>query len=259
MIGIYIIENIVDNKKYVGKTINYTRRVYLHTHYLMSHKHTNLYLQASWDKYGSDNFKFYMVCDITDWSKDKSRSEIDERLNELEKKFIHQLKSSDCRFGYNLSEGGDGATLFGERNPMYGKHHTEQTKQKIRLSSNNKGENNGRYGKPVSEITRQKISKANKGRIQSDEERARRKIAMQKAVNDPVNIAKREQRKNDPKRKEHYKILGIKRRKYTEEFISNVRSEYNSDADIPILAKKYNMPIKTCMEMVHKNGHFWNR
>ena len=53
--------------------------------------------------------------------------------------------------------------------------------------------------------------------------------------------------------------MGLKRRKYTDEFIANVRSEYSSDADITILAEKYNMPTKTCMEMVHKNGHFWNR
>lgn len=39
------------------------------------------------------------------------------------------------------------------------------------------GENNGRYGKPVSEITRLRISNANKGRIQSEEERLKRRIS----------------------------------------------------------------------------------
>lgn len=39
------------------------------------------------------------------------------------------------------------------------------------------GERNGRYGKPVSDLTRLRISNANKGRVQSDEEREMRRIA----------------------------------------------------------------------------------
>jgi len=43
------------------------------------------------------------------------------------------------------------------------------------------GEHNGRYGKPVSDITRLRISNANKGRVQSLEEReARRRSHMEK-------------------------------------------------------------------------------
>lgn len=263
MIGIYVIENECNHKRYIGKTIDYTRRVYLHTHYLMSHRHVNSHLQSAWDKYGSSNFKFYMLYDITDWSKGKTRSEIDERLNDLEKGFIRQYRAFDDRYGYNLSAGGDGATLFGDRNPSYGKTKSSDVRKKIsntiRKNNSHSGKNNGRYGKPVSESTKQKISVANKGRVQSDEEKARRKVAMQIAVNNPINIAKREQRKNDPKIKERHREIGLKRRKYTDEFITNVRSEYSSDADIPILAERYNMPIKTCMEMVHKNGHFCNR
>lgn len=46
------------------------------------------------------------------------------------------------------------------------------------------GSNNGRYGKPVSEITRLRISKANKGRVQSPEEReSRRRAHMEKCPN----------------------------------------------------------------------------
>lgn len=46
------------------------------------------------------------------------------------------------------------------------------------------GENNGRYGKPVSDITRLRISRANRGRVQSEEERLmRRKSHMEKCPN----------------------------------------------------------------------------
>ena len=49
----------------------------------------------------------------------------------------------------------------GEKNHMYGKVHTEKTKQK--MSEANSGEKNPRYGKTLSEETKKKQSKANSG------------------------------------------------------------------------------------------------
>lgn len=55
----------------------------------------------------------------------------------------------------------------GKNNPMYGKHHSEETKQKLSESNkgkhNNSGENNPFYGKHHSEETKTKISIANSG------------------------------------------------------------------------------------------------
>ncbi len=263
MIGIYVIENEVNNKKYVGKTIDYTRRVYLHTHYLRSHNHVNSYLQASWDKYGSENFKFYMLHDITDWSKDKSRLEIEERLNELEKQSIKQLMASDSRFGYNLSEGGDGATLFGERNPSYGKPKDLSTRQKIsetiRKNKSHSGKNNGRYGKPVSDITRQKISIANKGRKQSEEEKLKRAESMEKWRGSNEYKVFLENRKNDKDWQKRCAENGKKRRKYTDEFVATVRKAYSENPNMAEIAKQFNLRYKLCVEMINRNGHFWNR
>lgn len=49
----------------------------------------------------------------------------------------------------------------GKNNPMYGKHHTEETKQKI---SKALSENNFMYGKHHTKEVKQKISKAMKGK-----------------------------------------------------------------------------------------------
>ena len=54
----------------------------------------------------------------------------------------------------------------GERNGYYGKHHTEETKQKI--SESLKGEKNSFYGKHHTEETKQKISENNKGRLKGE-------------------------------------------------------------------------------------------
>lgn len=76
---------------------------------------------------------------------------------------------------------------LGEKNHMYGKHHTEETKDKISLANKGKsmpdevkikisiankgtcmGENNHNYGKRFSEETRRKMSDAQRARLQKE-------------------------------------------------------------------------------------------
>lgn len=263
MKGIYMIENLVDHKKYIGQTINYNRRLYLHLHYLRNGIHVNKHLQRAWDKYGESNFRFNLFHDLTTELEGLSREEEKKLLDDYEISWIKFYKSSNSDFGYNLSEGGDGAILLGERNPMYGKHRDETVKHKIsttlRTNKSHAGEKNGRFGKPVSDEVREKISNANSGRVQSEEERRMRSHAMRAANMKPENIAKREARKNDHARKKRYAELGKARRKYTDEFVEQIRSEYTTDADIKTIADKYNLRYKLVMEIVHRNGHFANR
>ena len=98
-----------------------------------------------------------------------------EELDEWEKYYI-KLFNTLYPNGYNLTEGGNGGVpseetrrklselkkglLSGEKNPMFGKHHSEETKQKI-------GEVH--KGKQISEEQKKKLSIALKGRIMSDE------------------------------------------------------------------------------------------
>ena len=263
MIGIYKIENLINHKVYIGQTVDYTRRVYLHTHYLMNNRHINTHLQNAWNKYGSDNFKFELICDFTNEFEQYDRVTQDKVLNEAEVFWIKQFKATDENFGYNLSEGGDGATLFGERNGSYGKKKSVETRNKISATINKNGSHsgskNGRYGKEVSSETRTKISLANKGRVQSPEERNMRSVAMRAANAKPENIKRRELRKTDPSRKQLYKDIGAKNRKYTDDFIESLRSEYALGKSVDQLSEKYSLRRKLVMEVVHRNGHFKNR
>ena len=50
---------------------------------------------------------------------------------------------------------------LGENHPLYGKHHSEETKRKMSIA--NSGENHYNYGKHLTEDTRKKMSIANSG------------------------------------------------------------------------------------------------
>lgn len=98
-----------------------------------------------------------------------------EELDEWEQYYI-KFYNTLYPNGYNLTEGGNGGVpceetrrklselkkglLSGEKNPMFGKHHSEETKQKI---------GGVHKGKHISEEQKKKLSVALKGRIMSDE------------------------------------------------------------------------------------------
>ena len=168
--GIYKIENRVNHKIYIGQSVDIYTRWYNHKHSLCNGIHYNTHLQKSWDKYGEDNFEFYVIQECAE-----------NDLNHLEIEYISQYRSYDGRFGYNLTFGGEGGVPndetrakfsqinSGDNNPMFGKYHTTETKKKI--SEALSGENNPRYGKHsvhygkhLSNEHKKKLSIANSGK-----------------------------------------------------------------------------------------------
>lgn len=59
--GIYCIENLSTNKKYIGQSVNISERWKKHISELNNGLHHNDYLQKAWNKYGIENFKFYVL------------------------------------------------------------------------------------------------------------------------------------------------------------------------------------------------------
>ncbi|AGE49182.1 GIY-YIG catalytic domain-containing endonuclease [Acanthocystis turfacea Chlorella virus Br0604L] len=97
----------------------------------------------------------------------------DEDLNFYEEMLVALLGTLSPG-GYNLKEGGGSGgkmceevkqkmseSTKGEKNPMYGKTHTDDVKQKI--SDGHKGDKNHFYGKTLSDGHKQKLSDANSG------------------------------------------------------------------------------------------------
>ena len=58
---IYKIRNIINNKFYVGSTVNSRVRFQTHRRNLRAGKHQSPHMQAAWNKYGEDCFKFEII------------------------------------------------------------------------------------------------------------------------------------------------------------------------------------------------------
>ena len=95
--GIYCIKNIVNNKVYVGKSKNIYKRIHQHLYDLRNNriKNENSYLLNSWNKYGNENFEYFVLEFL----------EQDENLvKERELYWMNELNSLNKEFGYNLRQ-----------------------------------------------------------------------------------------------------------------------------------------------------------
>ena len=101
MIGyIYKITNTQTNQNYIGQTIDINRRKRTHFNRLNNQSHDNPKLQASWNKYGKENFSFEY------WEFDISSAE---ELNSLECEYIDKYEG--LTEGFNLIPGGGAPPL----------------------------------------------------------------------------------------------------------------------------------------------------
>lgn len=130
---------------------------------------SNKHFYSAIQKYGWDNIKHEILYDgITA-----------EQAENYEKWFIFVHDSSNRKFGYNNTLGGEhgkmsahtieedrkrGKTLIGEKNPFYGKKHSERTRQHlsaVRLNNPNRFELSKSAGLKAKEVTRKEVSQYN--------------------------------------------------------------------------------------------------
>jgi group I intron endonuclease len=147
LVGIYCITNIINNKKYIGQSVDIHKRVMEHKRDLAKNIHPNSLLQNSWNKYGKENFLFEVIEECEK-----------ENLTIRELYWVNKLNLLNKEFGFNIA--------IPDKSVMLGRHHTEKTKallSKIRKISTI-GKGNGFYGKHHSDETKLKISIKGKGK-----------------------------------------------------------------------------------------------
>lgn len=173
---VYLRTNLINGKQYVGQTGDFKRR----ENYWNNPKweYAGKYINAARAKYGTSNFKTDILkeCDAKD------------EANKWEMYYI-KLLNTKAPNGYNLTDGGEGSigaivseetriklseAMKGENNPFYGKHHSEETIEKLRnriitdewrkkISESAKGRKSPNKGKHFSDEAKRKLSEATKG------------------------------------------------------------------------------------------------
>ena len=93
--GIYAIVNTLNNKLYIGQTVDLVIRINHHKYLLKRGDHPNRHLQSAWNKYGESNFEFKLlkVCKP-------------QYLDRFEKLYITKFKATHREYGYNIMCGG---------------------------------------------------------------------------------------------------------------------------------------------------------
>ena len=155
MTGIYKIINKVNGKYYVGSSIELDKphgRWYKHKRALMKRKHINSHLQSAWNKYGENNFDFLIIENVSE-----------DKLIETEQKYLDKASNEkDQCYNQNfLAERGSFSEEIVKKrvksirkfyethpNPMTGKIHSEESKEKMRQKA---------IGRKLSNETKQKL------------------------------------------------------------------------------------------------------
>jgi len=121
--GIYCIRNIINNKVYIGKSINIYYRIKNHIGALNGkiRKHENEYLINSWHKYGKENFEYFVIEYL-----DKEESFLSER----ELYWINYYNSTNSSKGYNLRLDVNSKCIV-----------SNSTREKLRIVTNKRFEN----------------------------------------------------------------------------------------------------------------------
>lgn len=138
--GIYKIRNLINNKIYIGSSINVSVRISQHKLQLKNKKHHNKYLQSSVNKYGIENFE-YSILEYCN----------ENELLEREEYYINYYNSNNNNFGYNIESFINGR-----------KRHSEETKKKIGIKNTGKS-------RILTNEWKENISKSIKGRVNSKE------------------------------------------------------------------------------------------
>ena len=181
-IGIYKIKNLLNDKVYIGQSVDIEKRWSTHKTELKNNYHYNIHLQSAWNKYGEDNFSFDVI--------EKCEEDL---LDEKECYYIELLNTMDSEHGYNLVSGGTKNRKF-----------TNETLK--RMSAAQKG-------RVHSEETKKKISESHKGKVYSEETIEKLRISHQKENLSPETINKMSlAKKGKPLSEEHRKNLSAVRK-----------------------------------------------
>ena len=244
---LYTITDTLNNKVYVGQTVDFKRR--WRDHQWLARNKQEQYIHRAMAKYGSHNFVFGTIACC--WTQ--------EDANEIEKLLIQQYDSRNMENGYNISPGGDPAWNTGlpkEQQPMYGKKQSDYQKQRMsEVHTGKKAPHSKECLKKMSEIFtgrilteewKEKIAVSNRGQIRTEETKQKiseasknRKASEQTKMKISVAMTGKYSGENS------YAA------KLTWEIVKQIRIEYGvGNISQRELAKKYSVSLSTINQIL---------
>lgn len=179
--GIYKIKNLLNNKIYIGQSIDINKRLWEHKRKVIKNN-CKYPLYKSIRKYGTENFEFIIIELVTDYLK----------LDEREQYWMDYYKSYNKEYGYNLSPTSGGSNTGFKQSEetkkkmaeaRKGFKHSKESKEKMSISKK------GKKIKPMSEKTKKKLAVFRLGKKLSHE--SKQKVSLSKK-----GIKRKEETKN---------------------------------------------------------------
>ena len=210
--GIYLIKNLINNKIYIGQSIDIKRRCQEHLRSAQPEKYSkkserdsNSHLHRAMQKYGIEKFSINII--------EKCKKE---ELNDLESKWISLLKSNDNNIGYNKTSGGQ-ANFYIKHEEHSQAKLTQKEVDEIKILLKNTTLTLGEISQKYNNISKSTISMINQGKIWKE--------------NDT----------NYPIRPTDYGSKGEKnpRAKFTEQQVIEIRKKYSQGAKPKDLKEEY--------------------
>lgn len=226
--GIYCIVCEPTGKMYIGQTRqSFYKRWTFHKWELNNNKHRNTHLQNAWNKYGSENFQFYVLKKINQEQKNIQTKSV---LSEKEKFYVSLYNTHYS--GFNMTDGGetqDPANISQDKRKRVG----EINRKRL-------------FGSTLPDNVKKKMSESHKGLVKSKEHRE--------------NLSKSLtgfKRSEEQKEKCRIANQGSKQKtaKYTEELVTKIRIDYINGLTVTQLADKYKINRGTMYGIA--NGLRW--
>lgn len=235
--GIYLIKNLINNKIYIGQSIDIKRRIQEHLrssqpekYSIKSERDSKLPIHKAMNKYGIDNFSVNILelCPK-------------EELDSKEIKWISLLQSNNKSIGYNLTSGGQKSfSLKGEEHSQA--KLTQQDVEKIKYLLKNTNLTLGEISQKYSNISKSTLSLINQGKIWFSE------------------------KDKYPIRKTEYGNKGEKnpKAKFTDEQVNEIRKKYSEGIKLKQIQEEYqNIASRSAIKAIiygetYKHLPIWN-
>ena len=231
--GIYLIRNLINNKIYIGQSVDIKRRIQEHLrsaqpdkYSIKSLKDSKTHIHLAMQKYGINNFSV----DIIELTNDRKQ------LDDLEKKWILLLRSNNPNIGYNETIGGQ--KCFSQKGEKHGQAKlTQQEVNDIKFLLKNTKMTLGEISQKYNNISKSTLSMINQGKIWNDNQ-----------IEYPI-------------RKTNYGSSGDKnpRAKFTNEQVMEIRTKYSNVSSLSELQEEYsNQASKSTIKAIIYGESFKN-